>query len=152
MNGGCEVQLSAWQSPSTPPAAAPRTTPRSYGNTPRRDLGTFLKAPKETAWKASREDKPAAFAAATIHSVKGREYTSVVVVLPKDLLTDKTKRHVIDHWEGGVASELRRVLYVAASRAQRLLILAVHSDHLGRVAKLLKDDEVPYELILSRIS
>lgn len=118
------------------------------GTTPRRDLGAFIKAPKETAWRASREDVPGAFAAATVHSVKGREYTSVVVVLPKDPLTDKTKRHVIDHWEDGVDSEHRRVFYVAASRARRLLILAVHTDHLGRLAKLLKDDRVPYELVL----
>jgi hypothetical protein len=72
-----------------------------------------------------------------------------VVVLPEDLHTDNSDRHVIDHWEDGVASELRRVLYVAASRAQRLLVLAVHTDHHGRVAKLLKNDNVPYELVLS---
>jgi hypothetical protein len=118
--------------------------------TPRPDLGTFIKAPKEAIWKVSREDAPGAFDAATVHSVKGREYTGVVLVLPKELHTDDSGRHVIDHWEDGVASELRRVFYVGASRAQRLLILAVHTDHHGRVAKLLKDNQVSYELVLAK--
>lgn len=116
--------------------------------TPRQDLGAFIKAPKSGSWKASHEDVTRGFAAATVHSVKGLEYASVVVVIPEKLHTDISDRHVIDHWEDGVASEFRRVLYVAASRAQRLLILAVHTDHHGRVARLLKDHGVPYELVL----
>src|SRR6266699_1438812 len=118
--------------------------------TPRQDLGAFIKAPNGAVWKPSREDTTGSFAAATVHSVKGLEYTSVVVVLPEKLHTDSSHRHVIDHWEDGVASELRRVLYVAASRAQRLLVLAVHADHHGRVARLLKDSGVPYELVLGK--
>ena len=41
----------------------------------------------------------------------------------------------------------RRVLYVGASRAQTLLILAVHTDHANRVAGLLKRDGVLYDLV-----
>jgi superfamily I DNA/RNA helicase len=118
------------------------------GITPRSDLGTFIKAPQEAAWKASREDAAEAFSAATIHSVKGREFTGAVIVLPEKPPVDDAKRHVLDHWENGTSSEFRRVLYVGASRAQRLLILAVHTDHHGRVAKLLKEDGVPYEIVL----
>jgi DNA helicase-2/ATP-dependent DNA helicase PcrA len=118
------------------------------GIIPRCDLGAFIKAPKEVAWKASREDAAGAFAASTIHSVKGREFAGVVVVLPEKPPVDDENRHALDHWENGASSELRRVLYVGASRAQRLLILAVHTNHLGRVAKLLKEDNVPYELVL----
>jgi hypothetical protein len=46
-----------------------------------------------------------------------------------------------------VGSEARRVLYVGASRAQTLLILAVHTDHANRVAGLLKRDGVNYDLV-----
>lgn len=116
------------------------------GATPRADLGAVLKAPAQDDWLAAGEDTTEAFAWGTIHSVKGREFGSVVVVLPKKLLTDTGNRHVIDHWEQRTPSELRRVLYVGASRAQRLLILAVHADHVDRVASLLKGDGVPYEL------
>ena len=38
------------------------------------------------------------------------------------------------------------MLYVGASRAQTLLILAVHTDHANRVAELLKRDGIPYDL------
>jgi len=117
------------------------------GITPRPDLGTLLKAPQESAWLASDESEPETFAAATIHSVKGREFAGVVVVLPKNLITDDENRHVLDCWEGRMASELRRVLYVGVSRAQALLILAVHADHRDRVAMLLKGDGVPYEIV-----
>ena len=75
----------------------------------------------------------------------GREFAGVVVVLPKNLWGDTGDRHVLDHWEQRTTSELRRVLYVGASRAQRLLILAVHANHVDRVANLLKSDAVPYE-------
>lgn len=119
--------------------------PWPAGTTPRVDLGALIKAPSPSEWLATKGENAAAFASATIHSVKGREYASVVVVLPKKLVPDPDNRHVLDHWEQGTPSELRRVLYVGASRAQRLLILAVHNDHLSRVTSLLNDD-VPYEL------
>ena len=110
-------------------------------------LGSFLKAPQESAWPTSDEDAPAMFPFATIHSVKGREFPTVVVVLPKSLREDETDGHVLDHWDQGVGSEARRVLYVGASRAQTLLILAVHTDHANRVAGLLKRDGVNYDLV-----
>jgi DNA helicase-2/ATP-dependent DNA helicase PcrA len=110
-------------------------------------LGLLLKAPSRSEWLETSADSAETFAAATIHSVKGRELTSVVVVLPKKLLRDPGNRHVLDHWEQHMPSELRRVLYVGTSRAQQLLILAVHADHLDRVTRLLKDDGVPYERV-----
>ena len=53
----------------------------------------------------------------------------------------------MDHWDQRVGSEARRVLYVGASRAQTLLILAVHTDHANRVTGLLKRDGVNYDLL-----
>jgi superfamily I DNA/RNA helicase len=80
-----------------------------------------------------------------VHSVKGREFPGVVVVLPRKLLEDDHGHTVLDHWEQNKPSELRRVLYVGASRAQRLLILAVHATQRDRVITLLKQDGVPYD-------
>jgi DNA helicase II / ATP-dependent DNA helicase PcrA len=117
------------------------------GITPRRDPGTFLKAPPESAWSAPDDEAAAVFPFATIHSVKGREFPTVVVVLPQNLRAE-VGQSVIDHWDHGTESEARRVLYVAASRAQTLLILAVPSDHANRVAELLKRDGVDYDLAL----
>jgi superfamily I DNA/RNA helicase len=95
----------------------------------------------------SRKDlDPQVLTISPIYSVKRREFPTVVVVLPQDLRTDTAKQHVLDHWDQGTASEARRVLYVGASRAQTLLILAVHTDHANRVAELLKRDGIPYDL------
>lgn len=117
------------------------------GVTPRSDLGMTLKAPRAGLWPAARDDDGTpSFASATIHSAKGREFPGVIVVLPKKLRADAKGLHVIDHWERGIDSEFRRVLYVGASRAQRLLVVAVHSNHHDRVATLLKRDSVLYDL------
>jgi superfamily I DNA/RNA helicase len=117
------------------------------GTMPRTDLGMIFKAPAQRDWLTASTDGPDTFASGTIHSVKGREFPAVVVVLPKNLLTDADNRHVLDHWEQGMTSELRRVLYVGASRAQKLLILAVHTDHVNRVTSRLREDGVPHVLV-----
>jgi DNA helicase-2/ATP-dependent DNA helicase PcrA len=114
------------------------------GITPKDSLGTFLKAP--STWPTPDEEASTVFPFATIHSVKGREFATAVVVLPQNLRLDSNNQHVLDHWEHGKDTEARRVLYVGASRAQTLLILAVHTDHANRVAGLLKRDGVPYDL------
>jgi DNA helicase II / ATP-dependent DNA helicase PcrA len=109
-------------------------------------LGTFIKAPPDSAWPTSDEEASAAFPFATIHSVKGREFPTAVVVLPQNLRLDSAGQHVLDHWDQGIGSEARRVLYVGASRAQTLLILAVHIGHANRVAELLKRDGVLFDM------
>jgi superfamily I DNA/RNA helicase len=106
-----------------------------------------LRLVQDSAWPTSDEDALAAFPFATIHSVKGREFPTVVVVLTKSPREESTDGHVLDHWDQGVGSEARHVLYVGASRAQTLLILAVHTDHANHVAGLLKRDGVNYDLI-----
>lgn len=120
--------------------------PWPVGITPKDNLGAFLKAPPDSAWLTSDEDASAVFPFATVHSVKGREFPTAVVVLPQNLRVDSAGQHVLDHWDQGIGSEARRVLYVGASRAQTLLIRAVHTDHANRVAELLKRDGVLYDL------
>jgi DNA helicase-2/ATP-dependent DNA helicase PcrA len=122
--------------------------PWPAGITPKDNLGAFLKAPPDPAWPAP-EEAAAGFPFATIHSVKGREFATAVVALPQNLRTDPSNQNVLDHWEHGKDTEARRVFYVGASRAQKLLILAVHSDHANRVEGLLKRDGVPYDLARS---
>ena len=115
------------------------------GVTLRDNPGSRIKAPSADEWQASAED-PSAFAAATIHSVKGREFPGVIVVLPASLLKDDDDHHAVDHWERETESDVRRVVYVGASRAERFLVLAVHSNHLQRVVSLLERDAVPHEV------
>jgi DNA helicase-2/ATP-dependent DNA helicase PcrA len=115
------------------------------GVTLRDNLGSRIKAPSAEEWLASAED-PAAFAASTIHSVKGREFPGVAVVLPSSLLKDDVGYHAVDHWELETEAEVRRVVYVGASRAEKFLVLAVHNSHLQRVTSLLERDAVPHEV------
>jgi superfamily I DNA/RNA helicase len=108
-------------------------------------IGTFFQTPNPKSWKASSEETTAIFRSSTIHSVKGQEFPGVVVVLPQELYAEPSGQNVLDYWDNDAASEPRRVLYVGASRAQKLLVMAVHSDHFERVSRILKDDGVPHD-------
>ena len=109
-------------------------------------LGTFFQPPKSNTWKIGpTKEATTIFRSSTIHSVKGQEFPCVVVVLPEELYRDSSGQHVLDHWEQDTGSEPRRVLYVGASRARKLLILAVHNDHFERVSRILKDDGVAHD-------
>jgi DNA helicase-2/ATP-dependent DNA helicase PcrA len=108
-----------------------------------KDLSALLKATTESEWASvSKEPTDVAFPWSTIHQAKGREFDGVVVVIPRTLLFDANGRTALDLWEQGLDGEARRVLYVAASRAKRLLVFAVHSSHAERVRALLTAAEV----------
>ena len=108
------------------------------------NLGPRLPSPSLADWLVTAQES-AGFRAATIHWVKGQEFPGVVVVLPGNQLKDLGGHHALGHRDSGTPSELRRVVYVGGSRAQRLLVLAVHETHLGRVAGLLDRDGVPHD-------
>ncbi|MER6284438.1 ATP-dependent helicase [Streptomyces sviceus] len=110
------------------------------------DLSNLYKAPTNDEWSnIESSDKGPAVRFSTVHGVKGKEFPGVVLVLPDRLRADQvTERTVLDDWEGGHNSEARRVLYVAGSRAQKLLIFAVHRKHVNRVVKMLEDKGVPH--------
>lgn len=78
----------------------------------------------------------------TIHKYKGLEKDGVVLVLPKS----SSKSTGTKDWLNGEDSEARRVLYVGASRARKILILAVHRSHITRLTRRLATDGVQYEL------
>lgn len=81
--------------------------------------------------------------AATVHSVKGREFDAVLLVLPRD----KRTAEVIQAWEERADDEARAVLYVAATRARRLLALAMPSELLGRLQTLAARDGAMCEIV-----
>ncbi|ABC82991.1 ATP-dependent helicase [Anaeromyxobacter dehalogenans] len=74
--------------------------------------------------------------ATTVHAAKGREYPGVMVVLPPG----KRTKQLLDEWETRQDSEGRAVLYVAATRAQRLLVLAAPNEYASRVYSLASRD------------
>ena len=101
------------------------------------NLGGQLAAPTEGEWTAlTAAQGLTGLPWDSIHAVKGRAIESVVLVVPKSLPTDENDRTCLDLWEQGLDGESRRVLYVGASRAERLLVLAVHQAHAERVEAL----------------
>jgi DNA helicase-2/ATP-dependent DNA helicase PcrA len=70
--------------------------------------------------------------ARTIHSVKGMEFLAVCVVM-----TVATAKGILDYLETGHPTdqaENARAIYVAASRAERLLVIAAPKSQAGRLA------------------
>jgi superfamily I DNA/RNA helicase len=78
---------------------------------------------------------------AVVHQVKGDEADAVLLVVPED----KHTAGIIDAWIRGDAAteEGLRVLYVAATRARRLLAIVVPEDHHGRLLQHLASRGVP---------
>jgi superfamily I DNA/RNA helicase len=74
--------------------------------------------------------------ARTIHSVKGMEFIAVcVVTTPRDF------KGILDYLETGSPSEkaeMARELYVAASRAGRLLVMAIPKSQRDRFSSYLQ--------------
>jgi DNA helicase-2/ATP-dependent DNA helicase PcrA len=110
------------------------------------NLGSIMKAVPSAKWATLHEaNRTDGLPWSSIHGVKGQEFNGVAVILPERLTTSVNGHTVLDFWENDAEAEPRRVLYVAASRAQELLILAVHEKHVARVEATLRRDSVPYE-------
>ncbi|NKZ00010.1 UvrD-helicase domain-containing protein [Nocardiopsis alborubida] len=88
----------------------------------------------------------------SIHQVKGEEADAVLVVIPKPT-PDNRCEELISSWldrERPATQELledRNVLYVAATRARRLLAFALCVDHLPRVEAFLEQRGVPFRVV-----
>lgn len=104
------------------------------------NLGNQLATPPQTKWDELAIDPPVTIPWGTIHSVKGREFEAVALIIPQQLIPDADGKTCLDLWADGVDGESRRVLYVGATRARRLLVVAVHVSHADRVRGLLGVD------------
>ncbi|MFI9591307.1 UvrD-helicase domain-containing protein [Nonomuraea sp. NPDC052265] len=116
--------------------AWPTTPPREFGS---------LRTPNADQWTGlGLGDMSSGLNWSTVHGAKGRQMSAVGMVIPKNLHCDEDDLTALDHWEYRTSSEAKRVLYVGVSRAERLLMLAVHKNHRDRVAGILARDNVPY--------
>jgi DNA helicase-2/ATP-dependent DNA helicase PcrA len=83
---------------------------------------------------------------AHIHSIKGGERDAVLLHIEDEPIGPRP--HILDLWASDVTDEARRVLYVGASRARRLLVLAVNPRHLGALQTVLEQANVPFALLV----
>ena len=113
-------------------------------------LGARLKSPNEKVWnywKARIDGANSAVGQNTapwahIHSVKGDEFDAVILAIP---LSSHGSTHVLDDWENNLNTEQRRVLYVGASRAAKVLALVVPSGtRASQLERILFRDAVPH--------
>jgi superfamily I DNA/RNA helicase len=78
----------------------------------------------------------------TIHGVKGEEFESVLVIM------DENKSDTIfANWNNTNITESERVIYVAITRAKRLLCIAIPDKHLTTMKSILDKHKVIYEII-----
>jgi DNA helicase II / ATP-dependent DNA helicase PcrA len=116
---------------------------------PVRPVTQYLKTPSVDQWaKLDCVPHEACLPWATIHSIKGQEFPAVALVIPDGRRKGNDGLTAVDHWDAGTDAESRRVLYVGASRAEKLLILAVHTAQHSRVMGILKRDGVPFDMVV----
>ncbi len=106
-------------------------------------LGSRVKRPDQAVWDrgVGGITTTARLAADPVHQVKGREFPAVLVALYR--LPSTGGRNVLDDWDEGLATEARRVLYVAASRAERLVAFGGQAETMKRVRAILEKSDVP---------
>lgn len=78
----------------------------------------------------------------TVHGAKGGEWPAVLLHIPH---TADAEKSPVAHWETDLNSEARRVLYVGATRAQRMLALAIDSRDKEQIERVLRRDMVPFQ-------
>lgn len=100
------------------------------------NVGQKLGTPPVSDWGNLTAPSVTALPWDTVHASKGRQFSVVALVIPQSLPADDNGRSCLDLWEQDADGESRRVLYVGASRAQRILVLAVHTSHEERVRAL----------------
>ncbi|PCK21874.1 MULTISPECIES: UvrD-helicase domain-containing protein [Rhodococcus] len=83
----------------------------------------------------------------TIHSYKGLQQEFVTMIVAEDYESRTSDQSGVCLWHEDRDGEPRRVLYVGATRAQKLLMLAVHESHLDKVLSRLDKDSVPMRYI-----
>ena len=107
-----------------------------------------LRTPSGDQWPVLMIDEPDALDWSTIHGFKGLQATVAAVAIPAQPRWATTPDGV-GLWRTGDPGEVRRVLYVGASRAQRLLILVIATSRVAAVTSCLQRDAVPYTVLES---
>lgn len=109
---------------------------------------SFFRRPTNLRW-SNHLQMPAGLGlkCAKIHEAKGREYSSVCVVIPPNRAPENRTEILFDSWESRTDTEAKRVLYVGLTRAQHLGGLAVPVTFAERCVTVLTAGQVPFTRI-----
>lgn len=105
-----------------------------------------VRRPDGDVWPSKPGTATDAFAYSTIHGYKGLQAPAVALVVPKP--SNAHEEDGVQQWLSGEPGETRRVLYVGASRAQELLVIAAHQDVHDPIAEILSKDNVYVHVLL----
>jgi superfamily I DNA/RNA helicase len=105
---------------------------------PTANLANILRRPKDHTWQRFQEVEAqigSSHQFSTIHGAKGGEWDAVLLAI--------CFNQSLDSWEYDQICEKRRVLYVGASRARKLLAFAVEPSQANQVLRILDASRVP---------
>jgi hypothetical protein len=100
-----------------------------------------LRLPSGNKWTDTDAVEDGALRWSSIHSFKGLQSPAVALVIPQ---SSREYDSGVAFWEKNEPHEARRVLYVGASRAERLIVLFVHDSQCDAVVACLERDAVPF--------
>lgn len=103
-----------------------------------------LRSPKGDEWPSIPKEDTNALRWSTVHGFKGLQAPAVAVVIPAPGRNIPPNQTSASFWRSDQADEARRVLYVAASRAEQLAMLMVERSQYAMVLETLSRDAVPY--------
>lgn len=103
-----------------------------------------LQTPSHDGWPDIPCEPGDCLTHSTVHGYKGLQSPAVALVIPKRPADAIDQDDGVHQWVRNREGESRRVLYVGASRAQQLLILAVHQSRATDVRTALDRDGVCY--------
>lgn len=103
--------------------------------------------PRNQGWsECLRLAQPTGLRCSTIHDAKGREFDSVLLVIPPDRGRMDRTETLLASWEVRAENEAKRVIYVGATRAQQLLAIAIPSLFWNRLQSVLEGARVSFEV------
>lgn len=104
-----------------------------------------LKTPNGDKWKSKPSSATGAYKYSTVHGYKGLQSPAIALIIPKPLASVPADEDGLSQWTADMPGEARNVLYVGASRAEQLLIIAAHESIVDDVKRNLDRDSVIYE-------
>ncbi|MEW8544126.1 MAG: ATP-dependent helicase [Candidatus Thiodiazotropha endolucinida] len=105
----------------------------------------FFRRPSNNHWCQILTNKSVPdLRCATVHEAKGREYEAVCLVIPPNRAPQNHTEQLMSAWERGSNDESKRVAYVAVTRAEKMVSIAIPKAYRARLTEILDKEEVPW--------
>lgn len=109
-------------------------------------VARFLRNPPNRNWaRGLRLRAEVEIQCSTVHEAKGKQFDAVILAIPPDRAPANLTTELFAAWENGTELEAKRVVYVAVTRARRLVVLAIPSAHLAHCQTILEAAQVSFE-------